>query len=315
MTQTKSISPALEPHHQNNNHLICWKSAFAGIIISIMSYMLLATLGAGVLGSVAQGSIESQQHGSALATVSGLWLGLSAIISLFIGSYFTVRISNTLTHKIGAAHGFIVASAFFIILMFLAGTAIGSFSRGLGRLVEGISKGAAKIGANPRVQDTINQALGTNNLKSDSKIVAETLAVRLLQGDYDSAKSYYAFQTGLTDQEVNAKMTQLKVNFDQVVKDVEEKIAVVVTDTGWSLFVTFFVGLLAALIGGRTGAHANVEMPLTIEETNPNPIPLIRASMGNLANERGSAVPYIFAWFLGVPTSILFLVFMLRAIF
>ena len=28
--------------------------------------------------------------------------------------------------------------------------------------------------------------------------------------------------------------------------------------------------------------------------------------------EQGSAVPYIFGWFLGVPTSVLFLIFVLR---
>jgi hypothetical protein len=313
MTEAKIISPSLEPHHPNHIHLICWKSVFAGILICIMAYMLLATLGAGVLGSFAQSSIETQKNGSALATASGLWLGLSAVISLFVGSYFTVRISKTLTNKIAAVHGFIVASSFFIVLMILAGTTIGSLSRGFGHLVEGLGKGIANVSANPRVQDTINQALGKNNLKSDSKIVAEDLAVRLLQGDYESVKSYYAYQTGLTDQEVNAKINQLKLNYDQAVKDVEEKVAVAVTDTGWSLFVTFFVGLLAALIGGRTGAHANIEKPLTIEETNP--IPLFTANMANLTSERGSALPYIFAWFLGVPTSILFLVFMLRAIF
>ena len=71
------------------------------------------------------------------------------------------------------------------------------------------------------------------------------------------------------------KMTQLKVNFDQAVKDVENPFAVVET----------------------------------------NPTPLFRTNMVNLANESGSALPYIFAWFLGVPTSILFLVFMLKAIF
>jgi hypothetical protein len=197
--------------------------------------------------------------------------------------------------------------------MILAGTTVGSLSRGFGRLVESLGKGAANVSANPRVQDTINHALGSNNLKSDSKTVAEALAVRLLQGDYESAKSYYAYQTGLTDQEVNVKMTQLKVKYDQAAKDVEETIAVAVTNTGWSLFVTFFVGLLAALVGGRTGAYANVEKPLMVEETNA--IPLFKTNMANLANEHGSALPYIFAWFLGVPTSILFLVYMLRAIF
>jgi hypothetical protein len=31
-----------------------------------------------------------------------------------------------------------------------------------------------------------------------------------------------------------------------------------------------------------------------------------------MKNEKGSALPYIFGWILGVPTSILFLVFLFR---
>jgi hypothetical protein len=31
-----------------------------------------------------------------------------------------------------------------------------------------------------------------------------------------------------------------------------------------------------------------------------------------LASEKGSVVPYVFAWFLGVPSSLLFLIFILR---
>ncbi len=34
-----------------------------------------------------------------------------------------------------------------------------------------------------------------------------------------------------------------------------------------------------------------------------------------LKNEKGSAVPYIFAWLLGVPTSLLILIALVRAVF
>jgi hypothetical protein len=33
-----------------------------------------------------------------------------------------------------------------------------------------------------------------------------------------------------------------------------------------------------------------------------------------LSNEKGSVLPYIFGWLLGVPTSILFLIFIFRSI-
>ena len=72
--------------------------------------------------------------------------------------------------------------------------------------------------------------------------------------------------------------------------------------------MTFVVGLLGALIGGRVGAHANLTLPLTAEQSVP-----YRRSV--LASERGSALPYLFGWLLGVPTSILFLIFILRSIF
>jgi hypothetical protein len=34
-----------------------------------------------------------------------------------------------------------------------------------------------------------------------------------------------------------------------------------------------------------------------------------------LKNENGSALPYVLGWFMGIPVSILFLIFMLKAVF
>jgi hypothetical protein len=274
-----------------------------------MAYMILSALGAGVLGGAAESAIENQRGGSALATGAGLWLGISAVISLFLGSYFTVRMAKSITNKLGAAHGFVVASIFFILLMVGAGNAIAGLSSGFAQLVGGIGKGAATVSTSPMVQDVVNRALPTTEMKASPAVVAQGLTVRLLQGNVESAKAYYAYQTNLSPAEVDAKVAQLQNDFTQAAKVAGEKAARATADIGWSLFVTFLVGLIGALVGGRIGAHANVDRPLAAEEYLAPQVPPV------LATERGSALPYVVGWLLGVPMTLLLLMFLLRAAF
>ncbi len=106
----------------------------------------------------------------------------------------------------GAAHGFIIASLFFILMIWGAGRAIG-----------GISRGIANLG----------------------------------------------YEAGLSVQELNPSQpdqSQLSA------KELAEKAATAVTDAGWSLFVTFLVGLIGAVIGGRVGAKANYDRPFALRE-------------------------------------------------
>jgi hypothetical protein len=247
---------------QHHHHLICWKSVSAGVLISIMSYLILTSLGAGIAGLTASHVINNEEGGSALATGAGLWLGLTATISLFMGSYFALRISNFKTNRIGAAHGFVVASIFFILLMWGATSTIGSLTTGIGKMASSLSVGAASLANSPVVEDTIQKSFVGSNLKSDPKTVAQGIALRLLQGDTESAKNYYAYQTDRTPAEAEAKFTQMKSDFDQKVKSVLESAANATADAGWSLFVTFLVGLISAVIGGRVGAHANLDRPM-----------------------------------------------------
>lgn len=266
MTETRTISPEVEPINTHHSHLICWKSLFAGLMITFMGHMILSVLGIAVFGMAAQSAIEAERGAGLLASSLGLWMAFSAVISLFLGAYFTVRIAKSQTNKVGAAHGFVLASAFFIITTIMASNAIGSLSMGLGNLVSGLGQGAASIGTNTRVQDTINQAFGTDTLKSDHKVVAEGLAIRLLRGDVQSAKSYYAYQSGLSEAEVNQKIDTLNAQFTATAKEIGDTAAKATTVTGFSLFILFVVGVLSALFGGRYAAHANVARPLEAKD-------------------------------------------------
>ena len=85
MTQARIVMPSEERMVSERPHLICWKSVFAGLLLSITAFVLLTSLGAGIAGFTAEGMINKEDGGSALATGAGLWLGISVVISLFCG--------------------------------------------------------------------------------------------------------------------------------------------------------------------------------------------------------------------------------------
>ena len=282
MPESKTISPTLEPTHGTHSHLLCWKSLFAGLLIAVMGYMILSALGVAVLGLSAKSVIENETGGMMLLTGYGLWMGFSAIVALFLGTYFTVRISKNITNRVGSAHGFVLASAFFIIMTIVATSALGSLAMGFGHLVSGMGQGVASIGSNTRVQDTVNQAFGATTFKADPKVVAEGLTTRLLQGDVASAKSYYAYQTGMNEAQVSANIDALNTRFEATVKEVGDKAATAAAATGFTLFVLYALGLAAAMFGGRVAAHANVSSPLAAEEayTTHNHAPMFAHQRG-----------------------------------
>jgi hypothetical protein len=252
---------------QHHHHLVCWKSIFGGVLIAVMSYMTLTVLGAGIGGLTASSLISNERGGAGLATGAGLWLGASAIISLFMGSYFSLRISNYLTNKVGAAHGFIVASIFFVLMTWAASSGVGSLTTGIAKMVGAMGSASESLASQPVVQDTFNQAFRNTQLKSDPAEVAQGLAVRLMRGETESAKSYYAYQTGLTQAEVDSRFAQMKSDFDLKMKAAGESAANAIADAGWSLFVTFLVGLIAAVVGGRVGAQANNRRPIAVQQS------------------------------------------------
>jgi hypothetical protein len=217
-----------EVYHDHNHHLVSWKSALAGLLTALMGYLIMSALGAGIGGMTASHLISHDESGSGFATATGLWAGLSVVFSLFLGSYYAVRVSQYRTTRAGAAHGFLIASLFFLLLT--TGHTIG-----------------------------INGEMG-----------------RLSGMMYNDGATAPGQAITAAD-------------------------ATAIADAGWALFATFVVGLVAAVLGGRTAAHANVDRP----------VGELRGTI--IKNEKGGIAPYLLGWFMGVPATVLFLIFMLRS--
>lgn len=136
MADSKVMHPKQEELGPHPKNLLCWKSALGGLLIALMAFLSLTSLGAGIAGFTAEGLISHEQSSSSLATGAGLYLGISIVIALFCGGYFAMRISRFITTRVGAAHGLVVASAFFLLMTLGLGNLIGGLATGFGSLAK-----------------------------------------------------------------------------------------------------------------------------------------------------------------------------------
>lgn len=264
-TQAYETNDQFTPHR----HMICWKSLAAGIFISAVTYLLLTALGAAIGGMTAANNVYDGDGVQGLAIGAAVWLGISTVVALFAGSFFATRLSRYVTAQVGVSHGLVLGSVFMLAMVWGLGAGVGGAATGLAKTVSSAASGAANVASYPAVQDTFQRAFGTSELKSDPTVVAQGLTTRLMQGNTQSARDYLAYQTGQTTAEVDAKITQLKAEFDATVKIAAEKTAKGVATAGWSLFGVLLIGLLAAAAGGYAGVRMNAEVPMVQMSVTP----------------------------------------------
>ncbi|MBY0313915.1 MAG: hypothetical protein K2Q26_00215 [Bdellovibrionales bacterium] len=245
-------------HAYNHDHpLICWKSILAGLFVAMMSMMAATALGLGVAARVTRSAIENESHGSTIATGTGIWIFLSVVVSLFFGGFYAARAARISDQRVGGSQSLVVASLFFILLVSGGGNAVVGISSGVAGLAKGLSAGVADLSQNPMIQDTVSNAI-PQDVKTDQKQFVNGLTSRLLRGDVESAKVYFALNTGISSAEAEAKINELNAKFEQAAKVAGDKAAKALSVLGWTLFVTFLIGLAAAVAGGVFAARCNL---------------------------------------------------------
>jgi hypothetical protein len=172
-------------NHENfrRGSWICWKSVLGGVFVASLAYMILSSLGAGIGGLTASHMIEKGENSSGFGTVAGLWLGASAIISVFLGSYFSTRFSDVDHKQVAACQSIVISAIFFYLLINVANASFSSFS---------------ELAAN----------ISTSKAVSEADLAAKTVG-----------------------------------------------------ETGWILFLTLILGVIAGIIGGIEGVVGNLRRP------------------------------------------------------
>lgn len=168
-------NPTPAPGHYNNTVVepvnnvplkrISWSAIFAGVIISMVVYLLLSILGTAV-GASTIDPLKEQNPLDGLGMGAAIWTGASMLISIAAGAYASGRLAQCE----GALHGLLMFGvntlicAWFLLVvvnnaMSGAMSVVGS---GLQTLGSGISAAA------PPVTQMVKEKLGENNINLDS---------------------------------------------------------------------------------------------------------------------------------------------------
>ncbi len=260
----------LESDLVNPHALISWRSIVAGLLLAFFTMTGLIGLGL-AFGGIGLDD-ETSARGAGIFT--GIWFVVSALISIFVGSYFAARISKFRTGRIGSAQGLVIAALFVGFFLYqtmatigMAGQAMGGMIKGSGGMIaQGVDKATESPVINNAVSSVAEDAIGDLNLKSDIRTVGTAVASRLVRGDSEGAKNYLSMQAGITPAEADTRIAQMKTRVDKIIEDAREGTAAALKSIGWSLFLLTLLGSLAAVAGGAMGSVANFRKPLIRQE-------------------------------------------------
>ncbi len=140
---------------------ISWSAIFAGVILSVVIYLLLTILGTAI-GATTIDPLKEQNPLEGLGTGATIWTGLSMLISVGAGAYITGRLAQ----REGALHGLLMWAVNTLVCVWLFAVVLSSavsgtasvIGSGFNMLGNGISSVAPSVGQN------IKQKLQENNI-------------------------------------------------------------------------------------------------------------------------------------------------------
>ncbi|HJU04682.1 MAG TPA: hypothetical protein VJ692_05970 [Nitrospiraceae bacterium] len=106
-----------------------WGAIFAGLVVGISVQMILTLLGL----AIGAWSIDLRETNPAqgIPIGTGIWTGISMLISAFVGGYVTARLSGSPLRSDGMYHGAVVWGVTWLVFAWLATTAMATMIGGL----------------------------------------------------------------------------------------------------------------------------------------------------------------------------------------
>lgn len=108
---------------------IKWGAIFAGLTVGVATQMVLTLLGLAIGAWTLD--LREVQPAEGISLGTGLWAGVSLLISAFVGGYVTARLSGAYLRMDGMYHGAVVWGVTWLLFAWLATTALSFMVGGL----------------------------------------------------------------------------------------------------------------------------------------------------------------------------------------
>lgn len=241
---------------------IRWTAIFGGLVAGLGSYIVLALFGVAV-GLTAIDPQEAEPVG-AVPVGTGIWSGISMLISSFIGGFVAARMSGLARAGDGLLHGFVTWGATTLLFAYLATSAVSSILGGTlglaGQALQGAA-GAATSGQAQGMGDSLEKLLTgssqANINPQDVTALRERLKAGDRQGAVDLMVNQMGFQPDRANQVADQAMKVVGPGAGEKVEQVAEKTVSSLAAVSWWLFIGMALSIAAALWGGVTGIRPN----------------------------------------------------------
>ena len=137
---------------------ISWSAILAGVVLALIVSLLLNVLGTAI-GTATIDPMQEANPVSGLGTGAGIWVVVSAVISLFVGGWAAGRLAQ----REGAFHGLLVWASVSLITVYLVSSAVTGVVRGglnlAGSGLSAVSSGIAQVAPalGDKIQDQLKQ--------------------------------------------------------------------------------------------------------------------------------------------------------------
>lgn len=167
---TTPTPPLYENRFVDDGHVVAlkrisWSAVFAGVIISIVVYLLLAILGTAI-GASTIDPLKEQNPLDGLGTGAAIWTGLSMLISAAVGGYASGRLAQ----REGALHGLLMFGVNTLICTWFVVVVVSNTVSGtanvLGAGLKTVGSGLTALA--PPVKEMVKQKMDENNINLDS---------------------------------------------------------------------------------------------------------------------------------------------------
>ena len=262
---------------------ISWSAIIAGVLLAVMAQILMNILGLAISAAALDPDAPRNAIGPTFSTGAVVWMGVSTMLSLFIGGYVASRLSGNSNRGDAMLHGLIVwalSTLLSFLMLWITASSIVSGVSGL------LSEGVSLIGSNiedvvPQVAvaldtqtsvfDAINEQAARTGVEANAPANTQLMFAmsNLLRMSADTpeaeearntAVSLMMSQTGMSDAEARNQVTAWENQYRQAVAEAQrlgeeaaENIADATAITGSMLFLMMILGAFAGGAGGVAG--------------------------------------------------------------
>ena len=183
-----------------------WGGVMSGLFVAIGTLMLLTTLGLAI-GITALGDPRAAtgETASGLGIGAGIWAFITLLVSVFLGGMVSTQVTDSPDRAGAVIHAVLVWVLFVVVIMYLIASGMSLGLTGLFGAAGAVTRGGAAVVG---VGGDLTQHLGLD----DPNRVLQRL-------DDPRAASALATATGMSNQEAQAALTNLRARVEAVKDD------------------------------------------------------------------------------------------------